>query len=459
MIALRLLRLLRLNHHQSTRMRISRISSWFVQRATTTNGISSCLHTTIFHLLYSELNHSESTITPIMAEEASKSILVVSRYHPGSVVWKRDEKGGEEPILDSMSEQNDHLDEFNHPRYRRALILRELLQRSNSKTSTVAFEIPFQPATTLDMYQKVHSTRLIDFFTTAWKRWDDLGQDGQDSMCNGGGGGSSSPALIPGNVPLPREPYQRPSQNVMGQIGFFCTDTCTPIFETLLEELLWDAAVVKHAVDAVRRDSSSVAYALATHPGHHAAQDSFGGYCYVNHAAMAARLLQQDGGFVKVAILDVDYHCGNGTASIFYQDPSVLMISIHCHPDCEYPFHSGFYDETGAGEGEGATLHLPLMPGTTWETYSQDMRRAMEKIQEFGADSLVVSLGLDTYLGDPCAMRRAGFTLEGQDYARMGEMIASAKLPTVVIQEGGYKMDAVPQAVADVLFGICSPSS
>lgn len=390
-----------------------------------------------------------------MSSLAMKSIVVVSRYHPNSFEWKKGEKGGEEPVLDSVSAQNDHLDEFNHPRYRRALILRELLQRSTASFSKVTFEVPSEASTNLNMYQKVHSRRLVDFYTNAWKKWDDLGADGQDPMCNGGDSGSSSPALIPGNVPLQRESFQRPSQNVMGQIGFFCTDTCTPIFGTLLEELQWDAAVVKHSVDVLRQNTSSVVYALVTHPGHHAAEDSFGGYCYVNHVAMAARMIQENNAFSKVAILDVDYHCGNGTASIFYHDSSVLMISIHCHPDCDYPFHSGFYDETGSGEGEGATLHLPLMPGTTWEAYSNDLRRAMKKVQEFGANALVVSLGLDTYLGDPCAIRRAGFNLEGQDYSRMGEIIGSAKLPTVVIQEGGYKMDVVPQAAANVLFGMC----
>ena len=400
-----------------------------------------------------------------MANESK--ILVVSRYHPDDIGWNNEKQ---EPVLDSISERNDNLDNYNHPRYRRALILTELAKRKNcndQRDIEIDFEAPPKPADDLSIYKAVHSSRLVDFFQTAWKLWDDLGEEGQDPECNGGGespGESTetyvSPALIPGNVPLQREPHQRPSRNIMGQIGFFCTDTCTPVFDKLFEELSWDAAVVKQAVELLSRSeplslSPRVAYALTTHPGHHAAQDSFGGYCYGNHAALAARLLQQQNR-QKVAVLDVDYHCGNGTASIFYEDPSVLMISIHCHPDCEYPFHSGFYDETGAGEGIGATLHLPLMPGTTWETYSKDMQQAIGRIQSFGAEALVVSLGLDTHLDDPCAIRRAGFNLEGNDYVRMGEMIASVNLPTVVIQEGGYKMDAVPQAAADVLFGICS---
>lgn len=382
-----------------------------------------------------------------------KPVVVVSRYHPDSFTWKQSEDGVEEPVLDAESERNDALDSYNHPRYRRALILREFSRRSTD--SSIVFETPEEKTSDLKMYHEVQSERIVEFFETAWTKWDSLGKAGQDPMCNGGGGDeASSPALIPGNVPLLREPYQRPSQNVMGQIGFFCTDTCTPVFCSLVDELSWDAAVIEHAVASIKKNNSRVIYALATHPGHHAAQDSFGGYCYLNHSAMAARLLQKDGVFPKVAVLDVDYHCGNGTASIFYEDPSVLMISIHCNPDYDYPFHSGFEDETGVGEGEGTTLHLPLMPGTTWESYSVAMATAMDRIKDFGASAIVVSLGLDTHNGDPCAIRRAGFKLEGNDYLEMGKMIATANLPTIVVQEGGYKMDSVPSAAANVVLGV-----
>ena len=142
-----------------------------------------------------------------------------------------------------------------------------------------------------------------------------------------------------GNVPLPREPNQRPSQNVMGQVAYYCTDTCTPVFAELLEELQQDAAIVSHALHVLQQSPNTIVYALPTHPGHHAANDSFGGYCYLNHAAAVAQRLKEGLSLEKVAILDVDYHAGNGTASIFYEDPKFLVVSIHCHPDWEYPFH------------------------------------------------------------------------------------------------------------------------
>ncbi len=146
-------------------------------------------------------------------------------------------------------------------------------------------------------------------------------------------------------------------------------------------------------------------------------------------------------------------HCGNGTASIFYDDPSVLVISIHCHPDYDYPFHSGFEEEIGVGEGEGTTLHLPLLPNTTWKEYNVAMEQAMKKVQSFDAEALVISLGLDTHEGDPCAIRRAGFHMSGNDYVEMGQWIGSyaSKIPIVVVQEGGYRMDKVPSAASDVI--------
>jgi len=134
----------------------------------------------------------------------------------------------------------------------------------------------------------------------------------------------------------------------------------------------------------------------------------------------------------------------------------VLVVSIHCHPDHDYPFHSGFEDEMGVGDGIGMTLHLPLLPKTTWTEYSIALEKAMNTIQSFGAEALVVSMGLDTHDGDPCAIRRAGFTMSGQDYIEMGKYIGNYahdnnNIPILVIQEGGYRMDKVPSAAADIL--------
>ena len=190
------------------------------------------------------------------------------------------------------------------------MILKELAKRGDD----IFFETPTQPCSNLLAYQNVHSERLVKFLSTAWDRWDALGTAGQDpssstSPLSIGEKETEgiSPPLIPGSSALPRDPYQCPSQNVMGQIGFFCMDTldtCTPVIALLKEELLWDGAVVQQAVASIQ--NHKVVYALATHPGHHAAKDSFGGYCYLNHAAFATHLLQNSG-YLKVAVLDIDY--------------------------------------------------------------------------------------------------------------------------------------------------------
>lgn len=349
---------------------------------------------------------------------------------------------------DHVSPSLDALDDFNHPRRRRALILDCL---SKSTRSSVDIRIVHK-SIGLEFYALVHSKRLLQFYQNAWKSWVALGKDGRDpSGCLNNDAtttdSATPPPLIPSNVPLFRRdngPEQRPSKHVMGQIGFFCTDTCTPIFQELQSELENDAAIVQSAIHS----KSNTIYILPTHPGHHSAHDTFGGYCYLNHACRIAKSVS------KACILDVDYHCGNGTAALFYDDPNVLVISLHCHPDVEYPFHSGFADETGSGDAKGKTRHFPLPPGTSWDNgYCEALKQALERIQEFQPLKVVVSLGLDTYDQDPCAIRRAGFTLCGADYCKMGKLLAQhlGNTPTVFVQEGGYRMDKVAQAACDVV--------
>jgi acetoin utilization deacetylase AcuC-like enzyme len=436
-------------------------------------------------------------------------VVVVPIYHPIDI-----EKFDGDDDDENNSKRNDFLDEFNHPRKRRNAILRELYSRQinqkiNDVVGTINVNIVFQTPTSttatnhnnnndIDLYRKCHSDGLIDFLSAAWKQWDSLGETGRDPSCIPSSSlllltsaSIRTPPLIPCNFPLPRVEHQqqRRSKNVMGQIGYYCTDTCTPVFAELLEELQCDARIVSTAVDIAINNTPNVVYALCTHPGHHAARDSFGGYCYVNNAALTARLLQE--GLVvssslsspqqalpKVVILDVDYHCGNGTASIFYNDPNIFVISIHCHPDYEYPFHSGYEDETGGDQAGGLTLHIPLLPGTTWDDeYRNILQNKIAKndtLLKFNPDAFILSLGLDTHINDPCAIRRAGFQLSGDNFKLMGESIgqiitninivrnsnnsttttATTNIPTIVLQEGGYEMTKVPSAATDVVLGM-----
>jgi acetoin utilization deacetylase AcuC-like enzyme len=136
------------------------------------------------------------------------------------------------------------------------------------------------------------------------------------------------------------------------------------------------------------------------------------------------------------------------------------VVSLHCDPDFEYPFHSGFSDQTGVGDGAGTTLHLPMPPKTQWNEYQQCLETGLQRINEFSAQAVVVSMGLDTHQGDPCAIRRAGFCLQGPNYRDMGQTIARGLhgLPTVIIQEGGYLMETIGEAASNVVLGYLEES-
>ncbi len=173
-----------------------------------------------------------------------------------------------------------------------------------------------------------------------------------------------------------------------------------------------------------------------------------GGYCYLNNAAIAAQAFL-DQGRRKVAILDVDYHHGNGTQDIFYQRSDVLFASIHGDPAEEFPFFLGFADELGEGAGEGYNFNYPLPMGSSWDAWSAALEQACQRIAEYGAEVLVVSLGVDTYMEDPISQ----FKLDSPDYLAMGRRIAALGLPTLFIMEGGYAVEAIGVNAVNVLEG------
>ncbi len=189
------------------------------------------------------------------------------------------------------------------------------------------------------------------------------------------------------------------------------------------------------------------AFALARPPGHHASRDVFGGYCYLNNIAIAAQWLADKG--LRTAVLDVDYHHGNGTQSIFYGRDDVLFVSIHADPGFAYPHYLGFADERGEGMGEGANLNLPLPRGTGWRDYATALDAALKRIGDFGLDVLLVSLGLDTFEADPICQ----FRLRTEDYLRLGEKLARLGKPTQFVFEGGYNLDALAENTCNVLEG------
>jgi acetoin utilization deacetylase AcuC-like enzyme/GNAT superfamily N-acetyltransferase len=222
----------------------------------------------------------------------------------------------------------------------------------------------------------------------------------------------------------------RPPKELAYRAGYYCIDTFTPLNGNAY-------AAARRAVDCALTAAdeiltgSRLAYALVRPPGHHAERRSFGGFCYFNSAAIAANYLSANG---RVAVLDVDYHHGNGTQDIFYRRADVLTVSIHAHPSVAYPYFSGFAEEKGAGEGEGYNLNLPLPEEVDGERYRQALGQALRRIRRFAPDFLVVALGLDTAKHDPTG----SWSLQAPDFEANGRMIGELHLPTLVVQEGGY---------------------
>jgi acetoin utilization deacetylase AcuC-like enzyme len=223
----------------------------------------------------------------------------------------------------------------------------------------------------------------------------------------------------------------RKPHSFTGLKGYYAFGWGTPILAGTWEAAYWSAQCALTAAGLVRA-GEQVAYALCRPPGHHAGPDLYGGYCYLNNAAIAARYLQAASD--RVAILDVDYHHGNGTQIVFYSDPSVLYCSLHAHPDEEYPYYWGDIDERGSGAGEGTNRNWPLPRGTGDEQYLAALEEALAVIRDFAPTYLVVSVGLDTVVGDP----EGGFCLTTEGLAQVGRAIAGLGLPSVLIQEGGY---------------------
>ncbi len=223
----------------------------------------------------------------------------------------------------------------------------------------------------------------------------------------------------------------RPPKEPSVLAGYYCIDTFTPLHRNA-----WPAA--RRAVDcsltAAREilDGRRLAYALVRPPGHHAERRSFGGFCYFNNNAIAAQYLCAHG---KVAILDIDYHHGNGQQDIFYRRADVLTVSLHGHPRFAYPYFSGFEDERGDGEGEGFNLNLPLPETLDGARYREALAKALRRIESFEPQFLVVALGLDPAKGDPTGT----WSLSPKDFAENGRLIGALGLPTVVVQEGGYR--------------------
>ena len=344
----------------------------------------------------------------------------------------------------------------NAPEERKRLVQKAL--RTSQKCRFLKIEKP--EASLVPLGSIVHDYGMLLFFENAWEAWEREWSKKPNNHLIGVFCSENSDAKDPHPPPFvtgyaaPRTFGQKPSKHLFGQACFYSMDRETPIHSSTTHTLKWDLAVTKEVVRQVSKGIVRIAYAQITHPGHHAGSASYGGFCFINQAAIAVELLKQEK-FKRVAVIDVDYHAGNGTMSIFWNDPAVFFASIHGDPEIEYPFNSGFADQNGGESAQGTTLNIPLPGKTNWATYKQHLKKVIEEVKRFNAQALVVSLGVDTLRDDPVALPEGRFCLDPRDYIEMGEMLLNKDLclPTVVIQEGGYKLDDVPYAITAFLTG------
>ena len=262
----------------------------------------------------------------------------------------------------------------------------------------------------------------------------------------------SAPQAIPDTVlhPALRDgmgPAKEPA-SPLARLGYWCWETMNPIVPGTYAAARSAVDVALTSVDLVL-GGEQAAYGLCRPPGHHAPRAAFGGYCFFNNAAIAAEEIVRRTG-EPVAILDVDYHHGNGTQQIFYRREDVLYISLHGDPDRAYPYFAGFADETGAGEGEGATLNLPLPAGCSDEEYLEALERGLERIAGFGGSVVVLSLGFDTYGQDPIC----DFALTTPVYHEVGRRVAALGRRLMILQEGGYYVPQLGENCRQWLRGV-----
>jgi len=231
-------------------------------------------------------------------------------------------------------------------------------------------------------------------------------------------------------VVFPMRNHARPPKDLEIRAGYYCIDTFTPINHNAYRAARGAVNCAITAADEII-GGKPFAYALVRPPGHHAERRAIGGFCYFNSAAIAANYLSYYG---KVAVLDIDFHHGNGTQDIFYKRSDVLTVSIHGHPNEAYPFFSGFEDEVGEDQGRGYNINYPLPEKITSERYHSTLKRALQKIRKFDPIYLVISLGFDTAKNDPTGT----WQLSSEDFRQNGVLLGSTGLPTLIVQEGGY---------------------
>lgn len=281
----------------------------------------------------------------------------------------------------------------------------------------------------LDPVLRIHDAGFVDFLSEAWDLWAATGR-----TCD----------ALPLNWAV-RGMRQLIPEHVDGKLSYYSFDASSPIMSGTWQAVRSSANVALTGAAHLHAGEQCV-FSLCRPPGHHAATDYIGGYCYLNNVAIAAQSLL-DKGAGKIAILDIDYHHGNGTQSIFYDRDDVLFASIHGDPAQEFPYFLGRADEIGDGKGEGFNANFPLRWQSSAKLWFSALEESLARVAAYAPDYLLVSLGVDTFIEDPISE----FRLTTEDYLTVGQRIASLGLPMLFVLEGGYAVDAIGANAINVL--------
>ena len=278
----------------------------------------------------------------------------------------------------------------------------------------------------------VHDEDYLRFLENCWDEWKKAGYEGE---------------AIATTWPSRAMTRTIPPNEIDGLIGYYCLAA-----ETAISDGTWRAATAAANVALSGQhqlaNGKNVAFALCRPPGYHAAKDMFGGYCFLNNAALAAEAFCRDGA-ARVVVLDVDFHHGNGTQAIFYGRDDVFFLSLHGDPMDAFPYFLGGADENGEGKGEGFNKNYPLPPQTPFAAWNKALQDALLRIKNYAPDALIISLGVDTFEKDPISF----FRLKSEDFLCYGESIGRLKLPTLFVMEGGYAVEEIGINTVNVLEG------
>ncbi len=284
----------------------------------------------------------------------------------------------------------------------------------------------------------VHTPAYLRFLESVWKRWTGLPDHG--------------PEVWPNTFPYwsgrPEDAARPdcPAKGLVGEIGWYLGDLSVPMGPQSWLSILRSCETAVTAADAVS-ESDAAAYALCRPSGHHARADRATGFCYINNTAVAVQRLRRR--FARIAVIDVDAHHGDGTQQIFYNRADVLTVSIHADPSDYYPFYTGYAAETGCGPGAGFNLNLPLGHGAAGAEMTAAVAMACERIRAFGAEALVIALGFDAHRDDPIGVLK----LDAADFGGVGRQVRDLRLPSLIVQEGGYAVEAIGDCLDAFLSG------